>query len=91
MEVLPPIPKVRIDIVFDDKKVCEKFEKYFKEKKEVRKTEINTMAPNRFRLTVTLEKPFAEAKVIPALTKLMNHPSFVVFAITDLQKTMATA
>ena len=86
--VLPPIPKLRVDIIFDNENVAKEFEKYFKTKKEVRSVEFKKSREYRHQLTVIMEKEFAESKVIPAITKLMNHKSFILFCITNIQKTM---
>jgi len=87
-EVLPPIPKLRIDIVFDDETTANKFEKYFKSKKEVRSTEVKKNREFRYQLTVVMEKAFAESQIIPAIPKLIDKKTFILFCITDLQKTM---
>ena len=86
--ILQEIPKLRIDIVFDDGITADKFEKYFKPKKEVRKTELKKTKENRYQLTIIMEKEFANHKVIPSIPKLMGTKSIVLFAITNLEKTM---
>lgn len=90
LNILPPIEKLRMDVVFDDEKMAKDFEKYFKSKKEVRKTEVSKMMNYRYRLVVEMEKNFAEAKVIPAIGKLINNKNFVCLCLTDLQKTLTT-
>jgi hypothetical protein len=84
----PPLPKVRIDIVFNNEKTADKFGKYFKSKKEVRTTEMAKTRDNRYQLTIIIEKEFAEEKVFPSITKIMGMESVVLFAVTNVEKTM---
>ena len=87
--ILQEIPKLRIDIVFDDGTTADKFEKYFKSKKEVRTTELKKTKENRYQLTIIMEKEFAKLKVIPSIPKLIETESIILLAVTNLQKTMA--